>query len=549
MHRVDKRSEFAAILGLLLQLLLFGLFLILFKSNNSPATLAESWHLLAGVGIWILIFVELYQKRLATQQRNEVEDLERQRLGRVGGSQSVFQAVNPDEELPMEHRLKILKRWFVPIISLITAGLLVFFAARVTSGWWPMTWFSDAMESSLRNQLGSLSIIVGAALACFLVSRYCLGLSKAPGWRILRAGANYTMGNALVCAALAIVLALSNYGADVPERILAKIIPLVMVILAVEIILNLILDIYRPRMPEQERRPSYESRLLGLFCEPEGVMRSIAQTIDYQFGFKVSETWFYKLLQEAIIPLVLFALVTLYLFSIVVIVRPGQQVVVLRFSQKPKYVVKEGLHAKWPWPIDVAQIYPIKEIKQLQIGFTGESNWFNEENKNKPILWTVKHVTGDELQLLVASKNLKRGLRRSVKASKTVQDHQAEGKSNRSLSPVSILAGALIIHYNIKDDGLLDYISNYQNPDVILESLAYRQWTKYMASVDPMGVMTNRREKLTARLEKAIQSELDKDRSGIKLIKVAIVGIHPPVEIANAFEAAINARQERETLI
>ncbi len=315
------------------------------------------------------------------------------------------------------------------------------------------------------------------------------------------------------------------------------------------------MDIYRPRIPGQEYRPSYESRLLGLFCEPEGVMRSIAHAIDYQFGFRVSETWFYQLLQDAIAPLVLFGAIALYLMSCIVIVRPGQEAVVLHFGKKPNNVLKEGLHYKWPWPIDVAQIYPVDEVQQIVIGFTGEVNWFNPEKATEPILWTVKHVTGKEFQLLVASKELESHIKSSSKSqeakktNKSKSVHESGKKAGKDLSPVSILAGALIIHYNIKDNALLNYISNYKEPKAMLEAIAYREWTRYMASADPMGVMARQRDALTRALKKSIQAELDKNHSGIRIIRVALVGMHPPVDVAAAFEAAINARQERETLI
>ena len=116
MHRADKRSELAAVVGFTLQAFLFGLFLILFMVNNSVATFAESWHFLAGAGIWFLIFIELYQQRLAWQQRVEVEELERQRLQRIGGTESVFEQMRVDEELPMEQRLKLVKKWFIRLL-------------------------------------------------------------------------------------------------------------------------------------------------------------------------------------------------------------------------------------------------------------------------------------------------------------------------------------------------------------------------------------------------------------------------------------------------
>jgi membrane protease subunit HflK len=552
MHRADKRSELAAVVGFTLQAFLFGLFLILFMVNNSVATFAESWHFLAGAGIWFLIFIELYQQRLAWQQRVEVEELERQRLQRIGGTESVFEQMRVDEELPMEQRLKLVKKWFIPIFSIITSGLLLLFAVRLLPGWLPMQWVNDAMETPLRNQASTLIVVAGVGLVCFWTSRYCLGLSRTSGWRLMRAGANYMMGNAIMCLALAVVLGLSYYDIKMPERVLARVIPVLMSLLAIEIILNLILDMYRPRITGEEYRPSYESRFLGLFCEPEGVVRSIAHTIDYQFGFKVSETWFYQLLQQAIFPLILFGFITLYLFSVVVIVRPGEQAIVSRFGSKPQKTLNEGAHLKMPWPIETATLYKIDEVRQKYIGFSGDSSIF-DPNKNEPVLWTVKHVTGDEFQLLVASKELGEDPEATEETTGLAATTQPGESNNRNLSPVNIISGTVVLDYQIRSDengeGLLNYVTNFENPDAVLESIAYRQLTQYVASVDPMALMTSERDKATAWLHQSIQAELDKQDSGLTIIRVGMVGLHPPVEIAGTYEQAINARQERETMI
>ncbi len=47
-----------------------------------------------------------------------------------------------------------------------------------------------------------------------------------------------------------------------------------------------IFKLYRPRRTGREARAPYESRLLGLLSMPKGILRSTAETLDYQFGFK-----------------------------------------------------------------------------------------------------------------------------------------------------------------------------------------------------------------------------------------------------------------------
>jgi len=549
MHRTDRRAERAAVIGLCLQVVLSALVLVLFNYNKSAATLAAGMHLLGGIGIWFLIVVELYQSRLAWQQRQEVEQLGRERRERLGGSESVFTSLSADEVLPMERRLDLVKRWFVPIFALINAVILVLLAARLTASWWPMPWLTDAMETEVRGQPVTLMILFGIFLIGFVMSRYVLGLSKSGGWLLLRAGANYFMGNAVVSFALAVTLALSSYALPGPERVLARIIPIIMLILAGEIVLNLVLDMYRPRIPGEEYRPVYESRLLGLLSEPEGVMRSIAQTIDYQFGFKVSETWFYQLLQRAVAPLVLYGAIVLYLVSCFVVVQPGQQAVILRFGKISESRIKgSGLHLKWPWPIDTCRIYPVDQVQTLAIGYTGEGVW-DKPGRTDPVLWTVKHVSeeGEELPLLVAAEHTP-GQRVPLIGREQAGENAAQRKG-LALKPVNILAGAIIITYQVDGDGLLDYVTHYKSPKIILEAIAYRQWTQYMASVDPLKVMTVGRGAATGALRGSIQAECNRRRLGLNILRVGLLGLHPPVDVAKSYEAAINARQERETLI
>lgn len=549
MHQADRRAEIASLIGLLVQGLFFAVLRILFAYSHSAAVLVESWHLLAGVAIWFLIIIELYQSRLAWQQRREAEELERERVGGTGTG-SVFQGFSVDEVLPMERRLAFVKRWLVPIFTLASASFLVYLACRfilsISTSFSLLPTIRQLTEAfgEVTNQWVTLGMMAGVALVCFLIARYTLGLSKTSGWGLLRAGANYLMGNAVICFALTIVLALSYFEVPAVQGIMAAVIPLVMLLLAVEMVLNLILDVYRPRVPGEEYRPIYESRILGLVCEPEGVMRSIAHTIDYQFGFKVSDTWFYLLLQRAVVPLILFGIVVpLYLLSGIVLVRPGQQALVYHFGAKPEQVLQEGLHYKWPWPIDKVEIYPVAQVQRLIIGYQGVGTWDDEANR-EPIVWTKKHVEGEEFQILVASREDQNGSRGQPIGE--VPSTQPSGE--KTLSPVNIFAGALIVFYNVKEDGLLDYVSNYQSPGDILTSVAYRQWTQYMASVDPMEIMTRGRGEAGRALRESIQNEVDRRKLGLNIKSIRFVGLHPPVEVAGAYEEAINARQERETL-
>ena len=81
-------------------------------------------------------------------------------------------------------------------------------------------------------------------------------------------------------------------------------IPILLIVLGIENLLNVVFDIYRPRLAGQYNRAGFDSRLLGLINEPGEILHTATGAIDYQFGFKVSQTWFFKLLEKAVVPLI-----------------------------------------------------------------------------------------------------------------------------------------------------------------------------------------------------------------------------------------------------
>ena len=77
-------------------------------------------------------------------------------------------------------------------------------------------------------------------------------------------------------------------------------------------LLTLLLEVYRPRVKGRETRLLYHSRVMSLISQPESLFTTAAHALDYQFGFKVSDTWFFQFLQRA------FAWIVLAQFALLV---------------------------------------------------------------------------------------------------------------------------------------------------------------------------------------------------------------------------------------
>lgn len=563
-NALDRRPEAVSIFAVLVHVILFVVFLLLSFNTNSAGILAASWYLLAGAGVWMLALVALHQQRMVRLEHLEEEELERERQQRLGGSRTVFEA--DDEEkldaLSARRRMIWIERYFTPVFSLMVAGYLLVMGMYLLPGMWTMPAMQNAMTSSVA--LTHLPVLVGfaagAALLCFLVSRYAVGMSHNPQWRLLRAGGHFTTGNALVLFLVAAAVIGEYAGVTGLENVMGWVIPIVMIVLGFEIVVNFILDLYRPKVPGLVERASYESRLLGLISEPGGFLNSLAQAIDYQFGFKVSDTWFYHLLQRAIWPLVIFQAVVLLLLSSLVIVHPGQHAVIehygIGFSEYSRRIVGPGLHGKWPWPIDRKTMLETQRARKILVGFTLGKTPTGEQPAHEgeiPLLWTVKHYE-NVTPILIASDTTDTDAanaenNESVGTITDPDNTQSQNPEQADLVPVNLMSMGLKVWYNVEDGKELQYWSTYSSPDRVLELLANRHLIEYVASKDLEDLMTYGRVVAEQDLQEQLQAAVDARDLGLHIKQAQLIDIHPMTDVAPSFESVANALQEKQTMI
>ena len=114
------------------------------------------------------------------------------------------------------------------------------------------------------------------------------------------------MLGALLAALAAVAAGLDWAGFAMWDRYLGWFLTGLLGLVAVETLFSLVFEIYRPRSKGQAQRVLYESRILGLLGQSGGLFNTAAQALDYQFGFKVSDTWFYHYLEQSVAAFALF---------------------------------------------------------------------------------------------------------------------------------------------------------------------------------------------------------------------------------------------------
>ena len=526
----SKRPVHVALVSLILSVVFFGISFFLGRWSGFIAISAVGWMSLSVAFIWFVLCLQFYQRALAEQEKLDVSQ-----LGADEKASTIFQAGSERATLfaAAQRRLAAFEKWFVPIFS----GLIAVY--QILIGFYLVSAVYGRAEGEFKNPLLCGICMTAIAFASFLISRYATGMARQTEWKPLRAGGSSLLGVAVLCFALAVALAVEYlFKLHVPVKVVSYVIPALLAVLGIETALNLVLDIYRPRLKGQYSRSAFDSRLLGVINEPGGILRSAADAIDYQFGFEVSQTWFYKLLEEWIVPLVLFGVVALYLLSCIVVVAPDEEAIIERFGNpttKAGESVGPGLALKWPWPIDKAYKHRTKTISEISIGFVPKIDPETKEIQRQPLLWGQAHHE-EEYSLLVASE----------------QSADAPGGT----VPVSLVVAAVPVQYRIKD--LYSFVYNHDDPKKVLEFICYRELTKFAASakieVDDEANMgqsllgAGRAEARTA-LTASIQQAADAEKLGVEIVFLGLQGIHPPTEVAADYQKVISAVQQKQALI
>jgi hypothetical protein len=335
-----RRATHAALFGLGVQLLLAVILGLTGLAAQAPVLYAASFHLFGGLPIWIILALLYHQHRL-----ERAESLETEQLSRSQAQSAALFEDHADDLQVARRRLNSLYKWGLAIVGAVVAIYLLIVGGIFLYDFTHLYQAKKLLDASYQEDPGKVAPFIPALLSfivgfvAFIVARYEAGMTKITEWQVLRGGAGYLMGNALIAMVCALGLIFKQFGRPELLVIVTLLVPLIMVALGVEVLLAFLLNAYRPRRPGEVPRPAFDSRVLGLLTSPKSLARAFSDALNYQFGFEVSRSWFYQLLGKAITPLVAFALIVLVAISSIIVVQPyerafHQQIGALQDSQR-----------------------------------------------------------------------------------------------------------------------------------------------------------------------------------------------------------------------
>ena len=381
----------------------------------------------------------------------------------------------------------------------------------------------------------ALAVSMGFALVSFIYSRFVAGMANVPAWTNLRGGSAWMVGNTVVLLALSVGLLFRFFE---NEQVLLAVcwgIPIFMFAVAAEIVVNFILNLYRPRLHGESPRPAFDSKTLSMFASPDSLVRSINEAINYQFGFDITSSWGYQLMLRSATWLLVLGAIVLLAMSSMIIIEPTQQAVRLRQGALSGDVYSPGVMFKLPWPLETAEIYDVTRVRELDLTF----KWKQER---RVILWTDdynKHAVVKPKPFIV-------------------NEHLNDSQSSQDdvLSLVDVRA---VIKYRISNDHLLDWIqfgseevdrrSRLTQREMAILAFSQNTLTSLFQTVSLTDIIGQGRGALSKEVATQLQAALDAQQSGVEIISIDMPLVAPAGGAAESFEELSVAMQGEERLV
>jgi modulator of FtsH protease HflK len=472
---------------------------------------------------FVVALVSWFQMRL--EERERLERMEYEELTKARSTSALFN--EGTDAFNAGRSREQFERYFVPGIT------IVLMLAQGIGAWLLWQWLHKPGKEALHQPAVALSIFGVLFLLLFLLGRYSAGLARIRNDRLLRPGANHLLLSAYASAVVLLTIVAAWAKFPRTDYFVSLAGAALLGLIAFETLMGLILELYRPRVKGKQGRLLYESRLVGLLSHPEGLFSTAAHVLDYQFGFKVSETAFYRFVEKNFPRLLIAQLALLLLSSCFVFIEAGEAGLLERFGRpvEKRDVLKPGIHVKWFWPVDRVQRFRTDEIQTFNVGFVHEEEGDghgHERPEEDTVLWTVRHYQ-EEFNLLVASREA------------GMPTNTVEGKR---IPPVSMLSVSIPVQFQISD--VRKWAYKHMDPAKLLEDIGTREVVRYLVGVDLLEIMSTGRFKAAEELHKRIQARANEEDLGVKIVFLGLQDIHPPVSVAAAYEEVIGAIQKRE---
>ncbi|MBL0870819.1 MAG: hypothetical protein IBJ18_09620 [Phycisphaerales bacterium] len=523
-----SRATSVAVLGLVIQLLMgIGLLIYSVLGKDHTAT-SGAYAVLLGAAVWLILAIVFDQHR-----RERIEALEAEQLDSAQGG-SVF-ASSGDELKVAARRLAWMHKFLVPGFSVLLAIVLLALAYwRINDASGRMTYDKAGLDQFIKppNRGWAIAVGLGLGVVGFIFARFVSGMAKQKVWANLRGGAAYAVLASVIGLAMSAGHFTDMAGRDDVLRYLQIIIPGLAGFLGIEIFVNLLLNLYRPRKPGEVPRAAFDSPVLGFVASPDRIAKSIGGAISYQVGIDVTGTWAYKLVARTALPLLLMGAAVIWLLTCVAVVDTNERGIRVR-NGTAYGALEPGLYFKLPWPFESIDRTPVTDMREVELATPAAPA------DVKALLWTNDHKVKETYAVL-----------RAARAGTVPGATQANAVGGSTPSAeLALIAVRVPMRYRISDVEKWERFATPSTREDLVKSMAQREVMLELARYNDEEIIGAGRAKAGEQILKRVQASFDSAEAGIEVLYAGIESVHPQKEVATEFEKIVQGKKAREELV
>jgi regulator of protease activity HflC (stomatin/prohibitin superfamily) len=251
--------------------------------------------------------------------------------------------------------------------------------------------------------------------------------------------------------------------------------------------------------------------MLSTLGSRPNILASILDSAERQLGIDLRSTWALTVLRQSIEPLVIGVALLGWLSTSVTVVGLDEEALVERLGVPVGGdPLQPGLHLHWPWPVDRTYRIPVRRVQTLTVGHEGE-----EKGGPEDVLWARQHAANEYTLLLGNGRDL-----------------------------ITVDAA---VQFRIVDVRAWQYHS--QNPADALRAIAYRAVMRNTVNRTLAEALSENVVTTTARMRTMVQHDADALELGVEVLGFTVGGMHPPVQVADAYQAVVSAELAKVTAL
>ena len=458
----------------------------------------------------VVALVSLLHMQL--REREQMEALELDEIRQGATTDALF---DEGEVLPAKRSREQFEKLGMPFVAILMFFLQAYGVYYIATARLPTAF--QTIDSWMVE--GKYTALFGAALMgliFFLRGQFASNLARIEKQRFLQPASDYVLFGAYLNFVLAAVVSVSFKEASADVYVGTGL-TILLGVSAVENLLSMIFEVYRPRVTGRQSRLLYQSRLIGLIAKPENLFTTAGQILDYQFGFRVSETWGYQFLRERLGVIIGLQVILLWLSTSIVVIEPSVRGKLVDGAQKRSDLLKPGIHLKLPWPFaSVERFYP-DQVHTFHVGLEplSEDELKKLGQMDRPGLWL--EPTGKDYD----SKK------------KTGELFFLTGSGDETVG-ANLMVASVPVQYRIRSgeengvNGLEDGWLRFSDPEQLLRNIATREVVAYFLAHDFEELLIKGRKSAQETLRNNIQQASDK--LGVEILFVGVADLRPPAE-------------------